>query len=155
MSDHSHPRLKKLMKCVLESKTYLWLTQRRLFWVFAAVAYPSIRDILLWTGLMQHSGRQPFLIGRVKSAKSRDELKHFLETNGYSFDRLAWIDEGEILSMRNRVGRCQFHIRLFNDGEIRAHYEHAPEAVAFKHIFCPVVPRNKHFKELLKNFLEQ
>ncbi len=153
MPDYAHPQLKKLLKCILESGFYQYLAQRRVFWVLACVAYPRLRDVLLWTGLMKHASRQPFLVGRINNRKSGDELKRFLEENGYAYTVLAWIDDGEVLSMRKCLGQYQFHIRLFNDGEIRAHYEHAPEALTFKHIFCPVVPKNKYFRELLADFL--
>jgi len=115
--------------------------------------YPHTRDLILFLGLWKHEGRQPFLMGKLHKY-SEEQFKKYLLQQGYEHDYLAWIDEGEVLSMRKREGKKhQYHIRLHSDKEIRAHYEHAPEAMPIHHLVCTVKLRPKYFKQLLKEFL--
>jgi len=58
--------------------------------------------------------------------------------------------------MRKKEGKeFQYHIRLFKDKEIRAHYEYSPEAHPITHCFCVHQEAKKeYFKKLLNEYLE-
>jgi hypothetical protein len=83
------------------------------------------------------------------------ELELFLIERGYHFGALSWRDPGEILNLRKLEGEhYQFHIRVFNDGEIRVHYEYSSESRPVAHIFEVLFePRFDYFQELLGDYL--
>jgi hypothetical protein len=54
---------------------------------------------------------------------------------GYGNHFVAWKDEGEVASLRyveNFV--WQYHIRIFEDREVRTHYEYTPECRPISHL---------------------
>lgn len=123
------------------------------FWKFIYTFWPSV---LRMYEVFFHHHRQDFLIGRLISRKSADDLKSHLAKHGFERAIIALKDPGEILDMRQMDGKeFQYHIRLFDNGEIRAHYEYAPEAHPITHCFnvCQEA-RKKHFKKLLNGYLE-
>lgn len=124
-----------------------------LFWELIYRIHPIARSFVLNTGLMKHSGRQPYLIGTLKSEISTEELFNYLKTQGYEHNRIAWVDEGEVLSIRKINGIYQYHIRVHDNGEVRAHYEYAPESRPIRHILDQVIDQSGYFIELLGRFL--
>lgn len=123
------------------------------FWKFVYTFWPSV---LRTYEVFFHHHRQNFLIGHLASQKTADDLKKYLIDNGFERAIIALKDPGEVLDLRKREGKeFQYHIRLFNDGEIRAHYEYAPEAHPITHCFCVCQEAKKeYFKELLGGFLK-
>ncbi|MDO8482513.1 MAG: hypothetical protein Q7S86_01685 [bacterium] len=104
------------------------------FWNLFYKVWPPCTRVLEWLGF--HSHRQRYLLGHLQSSYNKVDLKRLLSDKGFEHAILAWQDPGEILSMRRIDNRIfQHHIRLFVDGEIRAHYEYSPEAHTFKHFF--------------------
>lgn len=90
--------------------------------------HPFVRDLLLAVGVLSHSGRQPFLIGKIAQGVSIQDFVAFLIERGYGNHFIAWRDDGEILGLRFVESfKHQYHIRIFNDGEVRGHYEYTPE----------------------------
>ncbi|MBT7367911.1 hypothetical protein HN814_06875, partial [Candidatus Woesearchaeota archaeon] len=102
-----------------------------------------------------HKGRQPFLIGKIKTKKDLPKIKKLLIKNNFEHAILAWKDSGEILSMRKIDKKIyQYHIRIFKDLEVRAHYEFSSEGSPLGHVRESVFkPKSKFFKKLLKNYL--
>ncbi len=128
---------------------------RKLFWKFAYFSYPYLRDFLLISRILHHSGRQPYTIGRLKKDVAGKCLEEHLLDAEYEHNILAWIDDDEIMSMRKRACKShQYHIRLYSDGEIRGHYEIAPEYAPLHHFHCEVFERKEYFRELLRKVLE-
>lgn len=78
-----------------------------------------------------------------------------LSGKGYTKSILAWKDTGEILNMRLLdKEKFQYHIRLFSDGQIRAHHEFSPEANPWAHIKAKRFEReNSYFENLLVDYL--
>ena len=102
-----------------------------------------------------HNFRQRYAIGQLRNQRTKEHLSAFLLSEGYEKAILAWKDPGEVLSMRKiDLHQFQFHIRLFSDGEVRAHYEYAPEVHPWKHfVEVGFEPRREHFIAFLKDFL--
>ncbi len=96
--------------------------------------HPFVRDAALALGIVSHAGRQNFLIGKIASGHTFKEVIDFLISRGYGNHFIAWKDDGEIVSLRRLVGFAyQYHIRIFEDGEIRGHYEYTPECYPILH----------------------
>lgn len=78
-----------------------------------------------------------------------------LTEKGYEEAIIAWCDPGEVLSMRKIHNEIyQYHVRLFIDGEIRAHYEYSPESKPIEHIRETFFkPETEFFKNLLGGYL--
>lgn len=123
------------------------------FWKFVYSFWPYV---LRAYEVFFHHHRQDYLIGRLISQKNKEDFKNHLAKNGFELAIISLKDPGEILAMRKREGKeFQYHIRLFNDGEIRAHYEYAPEAHPITHCFnASQKAKKEQFKELLDGYLE-
>ncbi len=104
-----------------------------------------------------HKFKQNYLIGFLKDGCRPEDFAKFLHDHGYSKAYMAWKDPGEILSMRKIVRSVfQYHIRLFNDGEIRGHYEYTPEANPVGHLLESIFTFPKiYFDHLLYKFLKK
>jgi hypothetical protein len=98
------------------------------FWYFYTPIHPLGRDIFLKFHILKHEIRQPFLIGTIDIDASLEKVVQALLLKGYGNHFVAWEDKGEIVSLR-----CvddfvhQHHVRIFSDGEVRAHYEYTAE----------------------------
>lgn len=105
------------------------------FWRMYTPMHPFFRDLALTTGIVHHSGRQNFLVGRVAPGQTLEDIVNFLLSHGYGNHFIAWKDDGELVSLRKVVGfEKQYHIRIFDDGEIRGHFEYTPECYPILHI---------------------
>lgn len=119
-------------------------------WIWWAITSPFllIRWLLLKSRIIKHDIRQPFLIGQLREGKTPQSLFDHLISQGFTKNYLAWIDKGEAFGVRRLCGiHHQYHIRLFNDGEIRCHYEWTPEARPFDHLL------ERGFEERREEFL--
>ncbi len=76
--------------------------------------------------------RQEYLLG-ILSSDTNACIIH-LQSIGFENQIFAWVDDGQVASLRKREGDFQYHIRIFNDGEVRGHYEYAPEVAPIKHL---------------------
>lgn len=115
--------------------------------------HPWVRDALVNLRVLHHSGRQEYLLGRLAPGVSeRDLVLHLLEA-GYANHFFAWKDSGEMVSLRRLESfQFQYHIRIFEDGEVRGHYEYTPEAHPVYHMKeLHMEPRRDYFLHLLGN----
>ncbi len=107
-------------------------------YVFWRVIYPFHnlgRDILLSTGIVQHHGRQNFVLGKIAPGKTIEQFMKYLETKGFANHFIAWQDDAEVVSVRRLVDfEWQYHLRIFADGEVRGHYEYTPESHPIWHV---------------------
>lgn len=81
--------------------------------------------------------RQKFHLGWIHPSKSLADLKNHL-SNKWQFGNhfVAWEDSSQVLSWRKLVSfDKQYHIRVYDDGEIRGHFEYTPESAPLKHFF--------------------
>ena len=108
---------------------------RYAFWRVITPVHPFIRDLLTSTKILKHDFRQDFLLGTVREGQSIQELIGHLIGQGYGIHFIAWKDSGEFVSMRYvDTFKYQHHIRIFEDGEVRAHYEYTPECHPILHM---------------------
>tara|TARA_Y100000310_G_scaffold306167_1_gene347029 strand:- start:210 stop:611 length:402 start_codon:yes stop_codon:yes gene_type:complete len=123
-------------------------------WKISEVIYKNGRNFCQRTGITKHSGRQNFHIGWLTKNKKSALLKH-LKKQGFEKDPYAWIDADEVFSMRKLAeDKYQYHIRLHKDGELRGHYEYAPDSKPLKHYESRYFrKKGRYFRKLLKGFL--
>lgn len=121
---------------------------KRWAWWAMTPLFLAIRWLLLKSRVIKHDIRQPFLIGKLRDGRAPQDLLEYLASQGFRKNSLAWIDRGEVFSVRCLLSLYhQYHIRLFDDGEIRGHYEWTPEARPFDHIL------ERGFEERREEFL--
>jgi hypothetical protein len=122
-------------------------------WNLVYKIYPKLLRVFETCGF--HTGRQPFVVGRLSARHDAQALEVHLKANGFTPAVLAWKDSGEVLSMRKIDKHIfQWHIRLHSDGEIRGHYEYSSEGNPWGHVSSGVFePDKDFFLELLQGFL--
>lgn len=106
-------------------------------WNFIYSFFLPARKFLLSIGIVWHKkGRQKYHIGWLTSGKTLEGLKEHLHTNwGFGNHFIAWIDEDQVLSWRKLTDFAdQYHLRVYNDGEICGHFEYTPEAHPLEHM---------------------
>ncbi len=104
-------------------------------WRVYTPMHPFVRDTLLSLGVIQHVGRQDYLLGKIAEGQSIQEFAAFLISCGYGNHFVAWEDEGEVVSLRRVEDFSrQYHIRIFEDREVRGHYEYTPESYPILHL---------------------
>lgn len=80
------------------------------------------------------AGRQRFLLGHLAPGQTVQALGNYLIERGYANHFVALKDKGEIVGLRYCPSfEHQYHIRIFTDGEVRAHYEYTTECHPFLH----------------------
>lgn len=122
----------------------------KFIWRINYTIYPYLRDLILFTKVWRHTGRQNFRIGFVKKGVKKSDIKRILKFNGFEKSVCSWIDDGEVLSMRKCVGGYQYHIRFFSDGEIRGHYECSPEGAPVRHLLAKFMRSGRqYFRKIL------
>jgi len=129
------PPIRKLPHAKMGRPESFIHTFKYIVWRLYTPFHRFCRDTLLAIGFITHSGRQPFLLGTLAPEYTVEDVVSFLIDRGYGTQRVAWEDDGEILSLRyveNFV--YQHHLRIFNDGEVRGHYEYTPECHPILHI---------------------
>ncbi len=124
-------------------------------WKYIYPIFVPFRNALLKVGFISHSGRQPFLLGKLLPQKTLHQLKNHLETLGFQNNFVAWDDDAQTLSMRKLIGsEHQYHLRAFKDGEIRGHYEFTPEADPLQHYYDNRVhPKTEDFLHFLEGWI--
>ena len=111
-----------------------WDRIKYLFWKAIAPIHPLVRDGLLKAGILHHEGRQDFKLGKLAEGRTLDDFLHYLHALGFGNHFIAWNDTDQIISLRKLVGfEWQYHLRIFNDGEVRGHYEYTPECHPILH----------------------
>lgn len=104
-------------------------------WDILTPIHPHVRDFLTWSRLVHHEGRQEYLLGVLALGETIESVVDYLITCGYGNHFVAWKDEGQVVSLRKATCfEYQSHIRLFDDGEVRAHYEYTTEYKPFTHL---------------------
>lgn len=122
------------------------------FWYYYTPYHPTVRDGVIALSIIKNRGRQPFLLGKIAPHLSIEEFVSFLVENGYGYHRVAWEDEGEVVSLRKvNDFAFQYHLRIFEDGEVRGHYEYTPECYPLLHLWdVGREDRRQEFLELLE-----
>jgi hypothetical protein len=125
-----------------------------LYWVFV----PMQRNLLKFNIIKHDNRRQRYHFGWLASSKTIDGLKKHLSENwGFGNHFIAWVDEGQILSWRKLPDfHHQYHLRVFEDGEIRGHFEFTPEAHPIAHLKAKLEEEKKEeFLKFLGDFITE
>lgn len=106
-----------------------------LFWRFITPLHNPTRDLLLSAGMLKHHGRQKYLLGTLASGTTLERLVEHLLSEGWGNHFIAWEDDGQVISLRRTVSfKHQYHLRIFEDGEVRGHFEYTPESHMVLHM---------------------
>lgn len=134
----------------------IWEFIRAIFWRIYSPCHPFFRDLFLKAGLVHHAGRQHALLGKLAPGVDMKAFVEFLTSEGWGNHFMAWVDEGEVLSVRRLDGPDrQYHLRVFKDREVRGHYEFTPEAHPVRHMReDESVPRREVFLNFLGDWIE-
>jgi len=120
-------------------------------WRVYSPYHSTVRDSVIALNLMKNRGRQPYLLGTVASGTSLEEFVSHLVKKGYAYHRVAWEDDGEVVSLRYVENFIyQYHVRIFEDGEVRGHYEYTPECYPLAHLMD--IGREDRREEFLQMF---
>lgn len=123
------------------------------FWRVIRPFHNPVRDALLSLGLIWHaSERQPYLLGHIAPGHSPKTLTEHLVNRGWGNHFIAWEDTGQVVSLRYTEDfHYQYHLRIFQDGEVRGHYEYTPEAHIVWHMRqTDMEPRRDFFLRALE-----
>lgn len=125
----------------------------KLFWKVIYIIWPPVLRLIEF--LKIHNSRQKYLLGHISSNNNKETLTKLLLDQGFELDIIALRDPGQVLGMRKLdTPLYQYHIRLFEDGEIRGHYEYSPEAKPIAHSFeTGIEPRKDFFEKFLVEYL--
>jgi hypothetical protein len=124
-------------------------------WRVLTPIHPHIRDIIP-TKIVERlyskyrpNGRQHYLLGHLAQQETIESLVAFLVERGFGNHFVALRDEGEVVGLRHVPNfKYQYHIRIFEDGEVRGHYEYTTECHPFRH------DRGEGFEDRTEEFLE-
>ncbi len=104
----------------------------------------KIQFYYLWNNLVRKffpfKGRQEFILTKIDPRiLSKEEFAIRLINIGYQFNYFSFEDKDETMNLRKlyispNYKIRQYHIRLYNDGEVRAHDEISYEEDAVAHI---------------------
>jgi hypothetical protein len=165
MSSLTAPPYKDLQKSLPMSQMVLPDTLferiKYAFWRVYTPFHPWVRDMSLRVGIVtkeskaaRFGARQKFLLGTIAPAETIESVIAHLVGKGYYNHFVAWEDEGEIVSLRYAEDFAhQYHIRIFEDGEVRGHYEYTPECHPIMHYYergC-FEPRVEEFLKILED----
>lgn len=111
-----------------------------LVWRVITPIHPYIRDLIPQHIIERRyakyrpNGRQEFLLGHVAPNETIESVVEYLIGKGYGNHFVALRDQGEVIGLRYVSNfRHQYHIRIFEDGEVRGHYEYTTECHPFLH----------------------
>ena len=113
-----------------------WDRTKQKTWRFIYKFFPTVQKHLLkWHIVWHQKERQQYHIGWLAPHKTLEELKKHLHSKwGFGNHFVAWTDSGQVLSWRKLENfKDQYHLRVFEDGEIRGHHEFTPEAHPIDH----------------------
>lgn len=114
---------------------------KHLLWKLMRPVHPYFRDLLDLFGVIERryakfrqNGRQHYLIGHVAPQETVRSVTEFLVSQGFGNSFAALRDHGEVVSLRyTPTFKHQYHVRIFEDGEVRAHFEYTVECHPLLH----------------------
>jgi len=105
--------------------------------IFVRPLFPFFQWLAVFLKIVKAPERGPHVLGKVRDGLSAEEVEKVLKKEGFFQNRIAYTEPGQVLSMRcldKEDPDCQYHIRVFSDGEIRGHHETTPADHPHKHI---------------------
>ncbi len=131
-------------------------TSQKLKQKFWRLIYPVFKFLEHAALPFHEKRRQKYHIGWLHPKKTLPDLKrHLSQEWGFGNHFVAWEDTGQILSWRKLTSfDDQYHLRVFNDGEIRGHYETTPESAPLEHFFeAEFNPKHYDFLQFLEGYI--
>ncbi len=133
--DETHPWVKHLPQSHMVYPEAMSHRIRYFFWRLYSPYHAHVRDGVIALRVIKNYGRQPYLLGQIAPEVSMEDFVAHLVDQGYAYHRVAWEDDGEVVSLRHVSDFIfQYHIRIFQDREVRAHYEYTPECYPLAHL---------------------
>lgn len=125
------------------------------FWLVYTPLHPFVRDLATGSRVVRHTWRQQYLLGKLNPERNVREFAEFLVSQGFGNHFVAWKDPGELFGLRRTDGfHRQYHIRVFEDGEVRGHYEYTTEYRPYQHLVqIGFEDRTEEFLELLQEWI--
>lgn len=123
-------------------------------WRLYTPFHPLVRDTSVALGIVGHErnypgGRQPYVLGHLAPGVSIQDFVAYMITQGFGNHFIAWKDRGQVVSLRLvKDFKYQYHLRVFDDGEVRGHYEYTPECHPVLHM------RDERMEERREEFLK-
>lgn len=132
-----------------------WDRLKQKMWRVIYKFFTPVEKSLLF---LHQNKRQKYHIGWLAPGKTLDGLKkHLHQKWGFGNHFVAWTDNGQVLSWRKLVDfQDQYHLRVFEDGEITGHFEYTPEAHPIDHfIEKGEINKKEDFLKFLGEFVVQ
>ncbi len=132
---------------------FQWLKQK--LWNILYPIWPQLEHRLLF---LHRNKRQKYHIGWLAPHHTLSQLKKHLASKwDFGNHFVAWEDSSQVLSWRKLNSfQQQYHLRVFNNGEIRGHFEYTPEAAPISHLLkTDQKARTKDFIKFLGPFLSK
>lgn len=133
-------------------------TAQLAFRIFIRPFFPILQSLVFALGISKNpTKREAYLLGRLKQEVSVEMAREHLLRNGFFDNHVAYTDPGQVFSLR-RVSEDepdhQYHIRIFDNREVRGHYEFTPEDKPWKHLKnVGLVARREKFAPWLKDIV--
>lgn len=135
--------------------TFLDKIKHRIWRIIYKIFVPTQRNLLKLNLIRHDDSRQRYHLGWLAKGETLETLKKHLSSQwcfGNHF--ISWVDHGQVLSWRKLPDfHHQYHLRVFEDGEIRGHFEYTPEARPWAHLRAELEEeRREEFLKFLGNF---
>lgn len=110
--------------------------------------FPFFQWFFIKLGIIKAPNKRgDFIVGKLKEGVRQEKAQEVLEQHGFFINRIAHTEPGQILSMRRlsiKNPEWQYHIRIFNDGEIRGHCEVTPSDHPIDHLNLSTIEHRPH-----------
>ncbi|HYF13378.1 MAG TPA: hypothetical protein VD928_03725 [Candidatus Paceibacterota bacterium] len=131
-------------------KYYIWRVYTPYHPFFRDLAI-KLRLVSITKKVERFGARQRYLLGTIAPNETVEGVIEHLLSKGYGNHFVAWEDDGEVVSLRYVENfKYQYHLRIFEDGEVRGHYEFTTECHPLKHFYeIGFEDRREHFLSVL------
>lgn len=155
---HSSALKKRIKKLPRSRMVYPDARSDRLkyyFWRLYTPYHPFVRELLTGFGLIGSRKREEYLFGTIAPNALEDFIAH-LSAQGFRRHLIAWREKGEIANLRFvRNFSHQYHLRIFDDGEVRGHYEYTPECYPILHLRRALIEDyRREFGDLFRGWMK-
>ncbi len=128
------------------------------FLIFVRPIFPLGQWLVFQLGIFKNPKEpQPFFLGYLKEGITVELARQHLLGQGFFMNRVAYFDPGQMLSMRRldeELPDRQYHLRIFDNGEVRGHYEYTAEDKPWRHLNEEILEARKEiFNEWIREIL--